>query len=49
MTFHPTTAKAAHHKSTVQWITPSLLFLCYIYHVQDPRYDFFYDAHSAAA
>ena len=30
--------------------TPSLLIFFVLYvHVQDPRYDFFYDAHSATA
>ena len=55
MTFHPAAPPhelltQTHTHTLLLRKTPSLLiFLCYTYHVQDPRYDFFYDAHSATA
>ena len=54
MTFHPAAPPHELHTQTHTHCScgkppPFLFFLCYTYHVQDPRYDFFYDAHSATA
>ena len=52
MTFHPAAPPHELHTQTHTALAenplPTYFFVLYV-HVQDPRYDFFYDAHSATA